>query len=78
VHGGLAPVVAKVFGSADATQPVALNVSYRILDVDLGEIVTVFTDPRTGKEVAQFPPSVLIGFAQFFDQESGATLDRTA
>jgi uncharacterized FlaG/YvyC family protein len=78
-QAALAPIVAKIFGaSGGLSTPVPLNVSYRVLDVNLGEIVTVFTDPSTGREVAQFPPSVLIGIAQFFDQQSGATLDKTA
>jgi len=77
-HGALAPAIAKLFGSSSDPQPVPLNVSYRILKGNLGEIVTVFTDPETGREVAQFPPEILIGLAEFFDQSSGATLDHTA
>ena len=77
-QSALAPAIAKLFGSSSDPQPVPLNVSYRILKGDLGEIVTVFTDPKTGKEVAQFPPEILIGLAEFFDQPSGATLDQSA
>jgi len=77
-HSALAPAIAKLFGSSSNPTPVPLNVSYRILKGDLGEIVTVFTDPETGKEVAQFPPEILIGLAEFFDQSSGATLDQSA
>ena len=77
-QSALAPAVAKLFGSSSDLQPVALNVSYRVLKGNLGEIVTVFTDPETGKEIAQFPPEILIGLATFFDQQSGATLDHTA
>lgn len=73
---GIAPVIAKIFGSTGAPQAVNLNVSYRVLKND--EIVTVFTDPETGKEVAQFPPEILIGLAQFFDQQQGVTFDRNA
>jgi hypothetical protein len=74
----LAPAIAKLFGSSADPQPVPLNVSYRVLKGDLGEIVTVFTDPKTGREIAQFPPEILIGLATFFDQQSGATLDQNA
>jgi uncharacterized FlaG/YvyC family protein len=78
-HGpALAPIVSKIFGSPSNQQSIPLNVSYRVLDVNLGEIVTVFTDPTTGQEVAQFPPEIVVGIAQFFDQQSGATLDKTA
>lgn len=74
----LAPAIAKLFGSSSNPEPIPLNVSYRILKGNLGEIVTVFTDPKSGKEVAQFPPEILIGLATFFDQESGVTLDTNA
>lgn len=74
---GIAPAIAKLFGGAAVPQPISLNVSYRVVK-DLDEIVTVFTDPKTGKEVAQFPAEVLIGLAQFFDHERGATLDKNA
>jgi uncharacterized FlaG/YvyC family protein len=77
-ESALAPAIAKLFGSSSNPQPVTLNVSYRILKGNLGEIVTVFTDPKTGREVAQFPPEILIGLAEFFDQPSGATLDKSA
>lgn len=74
---GLAPAIAKLFGSSSSPQPLTLNVSYRVVK-DLNEIVTVFSDPKTGKEIAQFPPELLIGLAQFFDHERGATLDKSA
>ena len=73
---GIGPAIAKIFGSAGSPQAVNLNVSYRVLKDH--EIVTVFTDPQTGKEVAQFPPEILIGLAQFFDQQQGVTFDRNA
>jgi hypothetical protein len=75
-HSGLAPAVAKLFGGG-GSQP-SLSVSYRVIKGDPPEIVTVFTDPKTGQEVAQFPPQELIGLAQFFDQENGVTLDQNA
>ena len=73
-HAGLAPAIAKIFGNI-VGPPAQLSVSYR---VEGSDIVTVFTDPTTHKEVAQFPPELLLGLAQFFDQTAGVTLDRTA
>jgi uncharacterized FlaG/YvyC family protein len=73
-HDGIAPAIAKLFGGAIA-QPDKLNVSYR---VEGNDVVTVFTDPKTGKEIAQFPPELLLGLAQFFDQQSGVTFDKNA
>ena len=70
----LAPAVAKLFGAANAA-PTTLSVSYRVEGRD---VVTVFTDPSTHKEVAQFPPELLLGLAQFFDQQSGITFDKSA
>lgn len=70
----LAPAVAKLFGAANAGQA-QLSVSYR---VEGGDVVTVFTDPHTHKEIAQFPPELLLGLAQFFDQQSGVTFDKSA
>ncbi len=72
---GLAPAVAKLFGGG--AQAGSLNVSYRVIK-DIDEIVTVFTDPVTGAEIAQVPSEAMIGLAQFFDQERGATLDKNA
>jgi len=77
-HSTLAPAVAKIFASSSEVEPVPLDVSYRVIKGGLGEIVTVFTNPETGREVAQFPPEILIGLATFFDQQSGATLDKNA
>ncbi len=73
-HAGIAPAIAKLFGGA-ISQPSKLNVSYRVEGED---VVTVFTDPKTGKEVAQFPPELLLGLAKFFDQQSGVTFDKNA
>jgi uncharacterized FlaG/YvyC family protein len=71
--------VAKIFGqsSGSAPHPVTVNVSYRV-EHNPNIIVTVFTDPKTGQEIAQVPAEVLIQIAQFFDKESGVTLDRSA
>jgi uncharacterized FlaG/YvyC family protein len=73
----IAPAIAKLFGDANPPEPIRLDVSYRVLR-DPNEIVTVFSDPKTGQEVAQFPPEILVQIAQFFDQQRGATLDRNA
>jgi uncharacterized FlaG/YvyC family protein len=73
----LAPAIAKLFAVPGPAQPISLNVSYRV-ERDPNVIVTVFTDPKTGEEVAQFPPEVLFNLAQFFDQQRGVTLDRNA
>lgn len=74
--GVLSPVVAKLFNGG-IPQPVAVNVSYRV-EHDPNIIVTIFTDPTTGQEIAQIPPEVLVQIAQFFDKHSGVTLDRSA
>jgi hypothetical protein len=76
-RGSLAPAIAKLFGSATPPEPIRLDVSYRVL-TDPDQIVTVFSDPKTGAEVAQFPPDILVGLAQFFDSPRGVTLDRDA
>jgi len=76
-RGGIAPAIAKLFGSASPPEPIRLDVSYRVLR-DPDQIVTVFSDPKTGQEVAQFPPDILVGLAHLFDSTSGVTLDRDA
>jgi|GEM_PF-2013404 len=75
--GKVVSSVARFFGPPSNPQPVTLNVSYRVLHHP-NEIVTVFSDPRTNQEVAQFPPEILIGIAEFFDQHQGVTLDSNA
>jgi uncharacterized FlaG/YvyC family protein len=75
---GISPAIAKIFGSgAPLPKGVTLNVSYRI-DHNPDEIVIVFTDPKTGKEVAQFPPELFAQLAGFLDHQQGATLDENA
>lgn len=76
-HSAIAPAVAKLFNLPSPPSPVSLNVSYRVIN-DTHQIITVFTDPKTGQEVAQFPPEALADLAQFFDQQHGATFDRSA
>jgi uncharacterized FlaG/YvyC family protein len=76
-RSALAPAIAKLFSVPSPKEPTSLNVSYKIEGAS-DTIVTVFTDPTTGQEVAQIPPEVLIQIAQFFDQQQGATLDKSA
>jgi hypothetical protein len=76
-RSAIAPAIAKLFGNSGPPEPIRLDVSYRVLS-DPNVIVTVFSDPKTGQEVAQFPPELLIHLAQFFDQPRGVTLDRNA
>ncbi|MBV8490397.1 MAG: hypothetical protein JO199_07710 [Candidatus Eremiobacteraeota bacterium] len=73
----IAPAIAKLFAVPQAPLPVSLDVSYRV-ERDPNVIVTVFTNPKTGQEVAQIPPEVLIHLAAFFDQSTGVTLDKNA
>lgn len=75
--GPLSSIVAKLFAEDGAVKSEAVNVSYRV-EHDPNIIVTVFTDPNTGQEIAQIPPEVMVQLAQFFDKESGVTLDRSA
>jgi uncharacterized FlaG/YvyC family protein len=74
----LASVVAKLYNVAPSqgslSQP-QLAISYKYVS-ELQLVVTVFTNPQTGEEVAQFPPQELIGLAEFFDQIDGVTLDK--
>lgn len=74
--GVLSPIVAKLMSSGGTAQSVSVNVSYRV-EHNPDIIVTVFTDPNTGAEIAQVPAEVLVQLAQFFDQHSGVTLDRS-
>lgn len=72
--GALAPEVAKLFGGGHG---VSVNVSYRV-EHDPNMIVTVLTDPGTGQVIAQIPSEVMVQIAQFFDKQTGVTLDRNA
>jgi hypothetical protein len=73
----LSPTVAKLLANGGLPSPVTVNVSYRV-EHDPNMVVTVFTDPKTGAEIAQVPAEVMVQFAQFFDKHSGVTLDRSA
>lgn len=72
----LAETVAKVLGAQGPGQT-AVNVSYRV-EHDPNIVVTVFTDPHTGQEIAQVPAEVLVQMAQFFDKQTGVAVDRSA
>jgi hypothetical protein len=74
--GVLSPIVAKLF-SGGVPAPLHVNVSYRV-EHDPNMVITVFTDPATGQEIAQIPAEVMVQIAQFFDKQSGVTLDRSA
>jgi uncharacterized FlaG/YvyC family protein len=73
----IAAAVAKIYNvsSGSSGGPPQLAISYKYVS-QLQLVVTVFTNPQTGEEVAQFPPQELIGLAEFFDQIDGVTLDR--
>jgi uncharacterized FlaG/YvyC family protein len=71
----LSPIIAKLFHNAGALQPISVHVSYRS---EQGTIVTIFSDPATGKEISQVPAEMLVQLAQFFDKHRGVTLDKSA
>lgn len=78
-HGNepLSPTIARIMGAgSDEESSPAFSVSYRV-EHDPNMVVTVFTDPKTGAEVAQIPAETLVQLAQFFDKHSGVTLDQS-
>jgi uncharacterized FlaG/YvyC family protein len=68
----LTPVVAKLFNAAASNVQISFQVS-----TDPDEVVTVFTDKATGKEIIQFPSQALIALAQMYDKDSGKVLDKS-
>ena len=68
----LAHTVAGILGSPSSG---SVHVSYRVEKPD--EIVTVFTD-GAGHEIAQVPSETMIQIAEFFQTQTGITLDRNA
>lgn len=72
----LSSTLAKLFGGPSSDASASLSVSYRVEKPN--EVITVFSDPVTGEEVAQFPAETLVQIAQFFDKSSGVTLDQNA
>lgn len=75
----IASVVAKLYNVGNtpgsSSESPQLAISYKYVS-ELQLVVTVFTNPQTGEEIAQFPPQELIGLAEFFDQVDGVTLDK--
>lgn len=72
---GLGPTISQLFGRA-VTRPEALDITYAVSPDN--EIVIVFSDPTTGKEVATFPPHLFAQLAEFLDHQQGAALDLDA
>ena len=68
----LTPVVAKLFNAQQQNVQVSFQVS-----TDPDEVVTVFTDRSTGKEIIQFPSQALIALAQMYDKDAGKVLDKS-
>jgi uncharacterized FlaG/YvyC family protein len=69
----LSPVVAKLFNTAEANVTISFQVT-----TDPDEVVTVFTDKATGKEIIQFPSQALIALAEMYDKDAGKVLDKSA
>jgi uncharacterized FlaG/YvyC family protein len=68
----LSPVVAKLFNAAEQNVTVSFQVT-----TNPDEVVTVFTDKSTGKEIVQFPSQALIALAQMYDKDAGKVLDKS-
>jgi uncharacterized FlaG/YvyC family protein len=67
----LSPVVAKLFNAAEQNVTVSFQVT-----TNPDEVVTVFTDKSTGKEIVQFPSQALIALAEMYDKDAGKVLDK--
>ena len=52
------------------------RVSFQV-STDPDEVVTVFTDKSTGKEIMQFPSQALIALAEMYDKDAGKVLDKS-
>ncbi len=61
-----------MFNTAEAN----VQVSFQVLH-DPDEVVTVFTDKSTGKEIIQFPSQALIALAEMYDKDAGKVLDKS-
>jgi hypothetical protein len=66
----VAPIVAKLFNAAAAN----VGVSFQVQGHD---VVTVFTDKSTGKEIIQFPSKEMIAFGELLDKDAGKVLDKS-
>ena len=53
-----------------------MTVSFQVL-TNPDEVVTVFTDKSTGKEIIQFPSQALIALAEMYDKDAGKVLDKS-
>jgi uncharacterized FlaG/YvyC family protein len=65
-------VVAKLFSAAEQN----VEVSFQVLH-NPDEVVTVFTDRTTGKEIVQFPSQALIALSEMYDKDAGNVLDKS-
>jgi uncharacterized FlaG/YvyC family protein len=68
----LSPVVAKLFNTSEQNVEVSFQIAH-----NPDEIVTVFTDRATGKEIVQFPSQALIALAEMYDKDAGNVLDKS-
>lgn len=68
----LAPAISKLFGGDDLNP---VEVSFR---PESGEVVTIFTDKKSGREIVQFPSEVLVQIAKYFEKLAGAVIDKKA
>ena len=66
----LKPLVAKLFNA----QAQNVEVSFQVVDHP-NEIVIVFTDKSTGKEIIQFPSQTLIALAKLYNKFAGSVVD---
>ena len=67
----LSPVVAKLFNASEQNVEVSFQISH-----NPDEVVTVFTDRATGKEIIQFPSQAIIALAEMYDKTAGGVLDK--
>jgi uncharacterized FlaG/YvyC family protein len=75
-HQALTSAVARLLSGSNGSHESSVRISYRV-NKNPDEIVTVFTDTRTGQEIAQFPSEVMLQIAEFFDKQSGVTVDES-
>jgi hypothetical protein len=52
-----------------------VSVSFQV-STDPNEIVTVFTDTKTGKVIVQFPSETMIALAKLFDKLDGSVVNK--
>jgi hypothetical protein len=71
VDGTLKSGVAQLYNVAQQNVSVSFQVS-----TDPNEIVTVFTDTKTGKVIVQFPSETMIALAKLFDKLDGSVVNK--